>query len=235
MFGSFGPYLLLMLPPLLLGLWAQFRVKRNFNKYSKIGITSGMTGAEVARQMLDAEGLYEVKVERVPGQLTDHYDPRGKVLRLSEATHDSRSVAAAGIAAHEMGHALQDAKNYGPLGLRSALVPTVQFGSQWGTWMFFGGLLLTSFLGSSLGLYIAIGGLLLYAVVALFSVVTLPVEFDASRRAKVLLVEHGILYKDEMDGVNAVLNAAALTYVAAAIQAIMQVLYWAFILFGRRR
>lgn len=235
MFGGFLPYLLFVLPPFLLGLWAQSRVKRNFNKYSQVGTISGMTGAQVARQMLDAEGLYDVKVERVPGQLTDHYDPRGKVLRLSDATHDSQSVAAAGIAAHEMGHALQDAKNYGPLSLRSALVPTVQFGSQWGTWMFMGGMLLMTFLGTQIGFYVAVAGLLLYLVVAFFALVTLPVEFDASKRAKALLVEHGILYKDELDGVNAVLNAAALTYVAAAIQAIMQVLYWAFILFGRRR
>ncbi len=235
MFGSFGPYLLFVLPPFLLGLWAQRRVRVNFEKYSKVGTTAGMTGAKVARQMLDAEGLYDVKVERVAGNLTDHYDPRGKVLRLSEATHDSVSVAAAGIAAHEMGHALQDAKGYGPLVLRSALVPTVNIGSRFGTWMFMGGLLLTSFLGSQLGFYIALAGLGLYTLVALFSVITLPVEFDASRRAKALLTEHGILYKDEMEGVDAVLNAAALTYVAAAIQAISQVLYWAFILFGRRR
>ncbi|MEM9772933.1 MAG: zinc metallopeptidase [Chloroflexota bacterium] len=234
MFGSFGPYLLFVVPPLLLGLWAQWRVKSNFNKYSKVGTASGMTGAEVARRMLDAEGLYNVQVERTAGNLTDHYDPRGKVLRLSEATHDSRSVAAAGIAAHEMGHALQDAQNYGPLTVRSALVPTVQFGSQWGTWMFMGGLLLVSFLNSPIGFYIAVLGMILYGAVAVFAVVTLPVEFDASRRAKALLTEHGILFKDEMQGVNAVLNAAALTYVAAAIQAIMQVLYYAFILFGRR-
>lgn len=235
MFGSFGPYLLFVLPPFLLGLWAQRRVRVNFEKYSQVGTTAGMTGAKVARQMLDAEGLYDVKVERVAGNLTDHYDPRGKVLRLSEATHDSVSVAAAGIAAHEMGHALQDAKGYGPLVIRSALVPTVNIGSRFGTWMFMGGLLLTSFLGSQLGFYIALAGLGLYTLVALFSVITLPVEFDASRRAKALLTEHGILYKDEMEGVDAVLNAAALTYVAAAIQAISQVLYWAFILFGRRR
>ena len=235
MFGSFGPYLLFVLPPFLLGLWAQRRVRVNFDKYAKVGTTAGMSGAQVARKMLDSEGLYDVKVERVAGQLTDHYDPRGKVLRLSEATHDSVSVAAAGIAAHEMGHALQDAKGYGPLVVRSALVPTVNIGSRWGTWMFMGGLLLTSFLGSQLGFYIALAGLALYTLVAVFAVVTLPVEFDASRRAKALLTEHGILYKDEMEGVNAVLNAAALTYVAAAIQAISQVLYWAFILFGRRR
>ena len=235
MFGSFGPYLLFMLPPLLLGMWAQARVRRNFSKYAQVGTASGMSGAQVARQMLDAEGLYDVKVERVPGQLTDHYDPRGKVLRLSEATHDSRSVAAAGIAAHEMGHALQDAQNYSPLVLRSALVPAVNFGSQWGTYMFMGGFLLLAFLGTQLGFYVAVAGLILYIVVAFFAIVTLPVEFDASRRAKALLVDHGILYKDELDGVNAVLNAAALTYVAAAIQAVMQVLYWAMILFGQRR
>ena len=235
MFGNFGPYLLFVVPPLLLGMWAQWRVKRNFEKSSKVGTAAGMSGAQVARRMLDAEGLYDVKVERVAGNLTDHYDPRGKVLRLSEATHDSVSVAAAGIAAHEMGHALQDAKGYGPLVLRSTLVPTVNIGQRCGTWMFMGGLLLTSFLGSQLGIYIAVAGLALYTLVAVFALVTLPVEFDATRRAKALLTEHGILFKDEMDGVHAVLNAAALTYVASAIQAIMQVAYWAFILFGRRR
>ncbi|MEM8859369.1 MAG: zinc metallopeptidase [Chloroflexota bacterium] len=235
MLGGFGPYLLFVLPPFLLGLWAQRRVRTNFDRYSKVGIASGMTGAEVARRMLDTEGLYDVAVEKTAGNLTDHYDPRGKVLRLSEATHDSRSVAAAGIAAHEMGHALQDAKNYGPLTVRSALVPSVQIGSQLGTWMFMGGFLLLSFLNTSIGFYIALLGLALYGLVAVFALVTLPVEFDASRRAKALLTEHGILYKDEMEGVDAVLNAAALTYVAAAVQAIMQVLYYAFILFGRRR
>lgn len=231
----FSPlYLLFVIPPLLLGLWAQWRVKSNFNKYSRVRTTRGLTGAQVARQMLDAEGLYNVEVEMSQGMLSDHYDPRSKVLRLSKEVYNTPSVAAAGIAAHEMGHALQDAKQYTPLVLRSALVPATQFGSTLGVWMLFGGLLLNSFLGSQIGFQVAVLGLILFAATAVFALVTLPVEFDASRRAKQLLTEHGILYHDEMVGVNKVLDSAAWTYVAAAIQAIMTVAYYAFILFGRR-
>lgn len=231
----FSPlYLLFVMPPLLLGLWAQWRVKSNFNKYGRVRTTRGLTGAQVARQMLDAEGLYNVEVEMTQGMLSDHYDPRSKVLRLSKEVYSTPSVAAAGIAAHEMGHALQDAKQYAPLKLRSALVPATQFGSSLGVWMLFGGLLINSFLGSQIGFQIAVLGLILFAATAVFALVTLPVEFDASRRAKQLLTEHGILYQDEMVGVNKVLDSAAWTYVAAAIQAVMTVLYYAFILFGRR-
>ena len=230
--GGYGLYALFVLPAFLLGLWAQYRVKSNFNKYSKVKTASNMTGAQVARAMLDAEGLYHVKVEETQGRLSDHYDPRGKVLRLSPDVYRIPSVAAAGIAAHEMGHALQDQKEYVPLKLRSALVPATQFGSQFGSWMLFGGLILESF--AQIGIEIAILGLILFGVTALFSLVTLPVEFDASKRAKQLLVSHGILGTNEMEGVNKVLNAAALTYVAAAIQAVMTVLYYAFIIFGRR-
>ncbi|MEM7802558.1 MAG: zinc metallopeptidase [Chloroflexota bacterium] len=230
--GGFGLYLLFVAPAFLLALWAQWRVKSNFNKYSKVRTTQGLTGAEVARRLLDAEGLYNVKVEKSSGMLTDHYDPRGKVLRLSEGVYSQPSVAAAGIAAHEMGHALQDAQNYGPLVARSTLVPAVQYGSNLGSWMLIGGLIINSFLG--LGYWVAVIGLVLFAMTAVFAVVTLPVEFDATRRAKALLVSEGILYNDEMKGVNSVLDAAALTYVAAAIQAILTVAYYAFILFGRR-
>lgn len=231
-FGGIGVYLLFVAPAFLLAMWAQWRVKSNFNKYSQVRTTNGLTGAQVARKLLDAEGLYDVKIEASRGMLTDHYDPRGKVLRLSEAVYNEPSVAAAGIAAHEMGHALQDAKQYGPLVARSALVPAVQYGSNLGSWMLMGGLLLNAF--SGFGIQVAIIGLVLFAMTAVFAVVTLPVEFDASRRAKELLVSNNILYKDEMTGVNAVLNAAALTYVAAAIQAILTVAYYAFIIFGRR-
>ena len=231
-FQSYGLYILFVAPAFLLGLWAQRRVKTNFNKYSKVQVSNGMTGAKVARALLDARGLYDVKVERSRGMLSDHYDPRGKVLRLSDGVYDVPSVAAAGIAAHEMGHALQDAQRYAPLVARSALVPATQFGSQLGTWMLFGGLILQSF--SGFGFQIAVIGLILFGLTAVFALVTLPVEFDASNRAKALLVSEGILYQDEMEGVNKVLNAAALTYVAAAIQAVMSVAYYALLLFGNR-
>ena len=227
-------YFLFVLPAFLLGLWAQYRVKSNFNKYSQVRTTRNMTGGQVARAMLDAEGLYDVKVEETQGYLSDHYDPRDKTLRLSPEVFRTPSVAAAGIAAHEMGHALQDAKRYTPLVVRSALVPATQFGSTLGSWMLMGGLILTMFSGSQFGYTVAVVGLVLFAMTAVFALVTLPVEFDASKRAKQLLQSHGILYADEMTGVNKVLDSAAWTYVAAAIQALMTVLYYAFILFGRR-
>ncbi len=225
-------YLLFAAPAFFLGLWAQWRVKRNFNKYSQVRTASNLTGAEVARRMLDSEGLYHVKVEESHGWLSDHYDPRDKTLRLSPDVYRIPSVAAAGIAAHEMGHALQDEVGYRPLRMRSVLVPAAQFGSNLGVWMMFGGMILQSFL--QFGIWIAIIGLLAYGMTAVFSLVTLPVEFDASNRAKKLLVSHGILGSNEMEGVNRVLNAAALTYVAAAVQAVMSALYWAFIIFGGR-
>jgi Zn-dependent membrane protease YugP len=229
----FSPiYLLFALPALALGMWAQFRVKSNFNKYAKIRTERNITGAQVARQLLDAYGLFDVAVERVSGNLTDHYDPRSKTLRLSDATYASPSVAAAGIAAHEMGHALQDAKNYAPLGLRSAMVPSVRIGSMLGPILFMAGYFLSSL--SSLGLTVAWAGVILFGASAVFALVTLPVEFDASNRAKALLVKENILGQNEMVGVNKVLNAAALTYVAAAIQALSTLAYYAFLLMGRR-
>ncbi len=212
-------YLVFALPALLLGLYAQSRVKSNFNKFSKVPMSNRMTGAQVARSILDRQGLQDVKVEGVNGFLSDHYDPRSKTLRLSEATFNSPSVAAAGIAAHETGHALQHANGYAPLQLRSALVPAVQFGSSIGPWLFIGGALL-NFTG------LAWVGIALFAGATIFSIVTLPVEFDASKRAKRLLVSEHILGQREMEGVNKVLDSAALTYVAAAIQSIGTLLYY---------
>ncbi|MFN8445686.1 MAG: zinc metallopeptidase [Caldilineaceae bacterium] len=228
----FSPlYFVFALPALLLGMWAQFRVRGTFNKYSQVRSMRGLTGAQAARAILDNAGLREVTVERSGGFLSDHYDPRSKVLRLSEATYASPSVAAVGVAAHEAGHALQDQQHYAPLQLRSSLVPAVQFGSWLGPIIFMVGLFLSNTIGTS----VAWLGLLLFGVTALFTLVTLPVEFDASKRAKQLLVTQGILGQEEMVGVNRVLDAAALTYVAAAIQAIMTLLYYAYLLMGRRR
>ncbi|MBV7330270.1 zinc metallopeptidase [Chloroflexi bacterium TSY] len=227
----FSPlYLLFMVPPLLLGLWAQMRVKGAFNKYSQVGSGRGISGANAARRILDAYGLQHVGVERTNGFLGDHYDPRSKTLRLSQQVYDSPSLAAVGVAAHEAGHALQDKESYGPLRLRSSLVPAAQFGSWLGPIIILGGFLLMNALGPGLA-WLGVGVL---AVTTLFTLVTLPVEFDASRRAKQLLVSEGILGSQELTGVNKVLDAAALTYVAAAVSAIMQLAYYAFLLLGRR-
>jgi uncharacterized protein len=217
------------LPGLLLGLWAQARVKSSFNRYKKVRTMRGITGAQVARRLLDEQGLYDVAVEQTQGFLSDHYDPGAKVLRLSPEVYGTPSIAAAGVAAHEMGHALQDASGYAPLRLRSAIVPAAQFGSGLAPWLFMGGLLLNF-------TTLAWVGVVLFGIAAFFTVVTLPVEFDASRRAKQLLVSSGLLVGDEVKGVDKVLDAAALTYVAAAVSALGQLLYFVFILtgFGRR-
>ncbi len=221
-------YLVFALPGLLLGLWAQSRVKRAFNKYAKVRTLRGVTGAQVARALLDAQGLYDVAIEESKGFLSDHYDPRAKVLRLSPEVYRTPSIAAAGVAAHEMGHALQDANGYMPLQLRSALVPAAQFGSSLAPWLFIGGLLLNF-------TTLAWGGVLLFGAAVLFTLVTLPVEFDASKRAKQLLVSNGVLIGDEIKGVDKVLDAAALTYVAAAVSAIGTLLYYVFLLTGGSR
>jgi uncharacterized protein len=187
----------------------------------------GIAGAQAARLVLDANGLHHVNVEQVQGFLSDHYDPRAKTLRLSPQVYQSNSLAAVGVAAHEAGHAIQDQQNYGPLALRSAMVPSVQIGSWLGPIVFF------------VGLFMAVEplawiGLLLFGATALFALVTLPVEFDASKRAREILVSNGVVAPQELKGVNAVLDAAALTYVAAALQAVTTLLYYAFILMGRR-
>ena len=235
-YGSFTLWILLALPGLLLGMWAQFKVKSAFKKYSKVGNSRGLTGAQAARLILDHDGLRHVRIEEVQGTLTDHYDPRAKVLRLSPDVGRSASIAAVGVAAHESGHALQDKDGYAPLTLRSAIVPAVRFGSWLGPLIFMAGFFLAALTGiTGLGYSIAWVGVAIFALTAIFSIITLPVEFNASARAKKELVAMQILTPQEMKGVNATLNAAALTYVAAAIAAIGQVLYYAFLLTGRRR
>lgn len=227
----FNPmYFVFALPPLLLGLWAQSRVRSAFNKYTKVRSATGMTGAQAARRILDSHGLQNVPVERVNGMLSDHYDPRSKTLRLSDAVYSTPSIAAVGVAAHEAGHALQDQASYSMLRLRSAMVPTVGIGSWLGPIVFMAGLFMNSVAGNT----IAWLGLILFGLTAAFAIVTLPVEFDASRRAKKLLVEDGIVSAQEIKGVDRMLDAAALTYVAGALQAIMTVLYYAYLLLGRR-
>jgi Zn-dependent membrane protease YugP len=201
-----------------LGLWAQFKVKRSFGKWSRVGTASRRTGAEVAREILRRSGVDDVRVERVDGMLSDHYDPAHKVLRLSSAVYDEASVAAAGVAAHEVGHALQHAKAYWPLQVRSYLAPAAAFGSNLSMIA-----LMAGFFIGSLGLVKI--GIAFFALMVAFVLITLPVEFDASNRAKALLPSLGLTTGTEGQGVSAVLNAAALTYVAAAISAVAQLIY----------
>lgn len=221
-------WLLFALPGLLLGLWAQSRVRGAFNKYSQVRNARGLTGAQVARLLLDEQGLSHVTIEETQGRLSDHYDPRSKVLRLSPEVYRTNSVAAAGIAAHELGHALQDSKGYAPLRLRSAIVPATQFGSMLAPWLFIAGLLLNI-------TALAWLGVILFGIAVVFTLVTLPVERDASKRAKAMLTSSGVLIGDEIQGANKVLDAAALTYVAAAVSSIGQFLYYIMLLGGGRR
>lgn len=220
-------YFVFALPALALGLWAQSKVKSNFRKYSQVGNLGRLTGAEAARRILDSQGLYEVQVEESRGFLSDHYDPRGKTLRLSRDVYHNQSIAAVGIAAHEAGHAVQDQTNYALLGFRTAIVPTVQLGSWLGPIMFIIGILVTPTL--------AWIGLAFFALTSVFTLVTLPVEFNASHRAKQLLVTQNILIQQELEGVNKVLDAAALTYVAATLQSLSTLAYYAFLLTGISR
>ncbi len=215
-------YFVFALPPMLLGLWAQFRVKSTFKKYGLVRTGSGLSGAEAARRILERGGIATVSVEATRGMLSDHYDPRHKALRLSEDVYSQASIAAVGVAAHEAGHALQDKTGYLPLQIRSLMVPAVSIGSNVGPLLFMAGM----FLAGTIGTTLAWAGIILFGSTALFALVTLPVEIDASRRAKALLVSQGIVSPAEMQGVNAVLNAAALTYVAAAAQAVMQLVYF---------
>lgn len=225
----FNPlYLVFALPGLLLGLWAQAKVKGAFNEMSRVRTLRNITGADAARTLLDQQRLYDVRIEPVQGMLSDHYDPRDKVLRLSPQVYQMPSIAAVGVAAHEMGHALQDSSGYAPLKLRSGLVPAVQFGSMLGPWVFMAGFLLNF---TSLAWF----GVILFAASTVFALVTLPVELDASRRAKELLVSSGLVVGDEIRGVNKVLDAAAWTYVAAAVASIGTLLYYVFMLSGMNR
>lgn len=229
MFFFNSSYLIFMLPAFILMMLAQWYVSSAYSKWSKVISRSGLTGAEVARRLIERGNLYGVDVEQVGGRLSDHYDPRKKVLRLSQGVAQSSSVAAAAIAAHELGHAMQDREDYLPLRFRAALVPAVNIGSYLG-WIL---LMIGFFLGMTelawLGVFIFAGG-------AVFALATLPVELNASARARELLATAGIITSDqERGGVNHVLNAAALTYVAALITAVLQLLYYASLVLGMGR
>ena len=210
---------------------ASARVKGTFNKYSQLRSMSGMNGAQVAQRVLQAAGIYDVQVRHVSGSLTDHYDPRTKTVNLSDPVYNATSVAALGVAANECGHAIQHAKSYAPLSIRSALVPIANFGSMLAWPVILIGLLFNT---RSSGLIIDIG-ILLFSAAVLFQLVTLPVEFDASRRALVMLRTQGILADDELKYTRRVLKSAALTYVASAAAAILQLLRIILITNGRRR
>jgi uncharacterized protein len=230
-------YLLFILPALGLSLWASFRVKSTFKKYSRVRAMSGLTGAQSALRMLERAGLRDVTVTRSRGMLSDHYNPLNKTLALSEGVHDSPSVAAIGVACHEAGHAIQHAHGYKPLYLRSALVPTANIGSSLGYIVMMVGIFLMYMAGTAVGQTVVLFGALLFSAVLVFQVVTLPVEFDASNRAKRLAVEYGIVTAQEREGMDRVLNAAALTYVAAVVSTLMTLLYFLFragLLGGRR-
>ncbi|HEX3526317.1 MAG TPA: zinc metallopeptidase [Thermoanaerobaculia bacterium] len=223
-------YLLFIATALLLSLWASFRTKATFNEYSRIRASRGLTGAQAARVMLDGAGIHDVQILLTQGMLTDHYNPATKTLNLSEAVYASSSIAAVGVACHEAGHAIQHAEAYKPLWLRSALVPTANIGSSVGYLVMFFGLLLHA-------ANMVLLGATLFSAVLLFQIVTLPVELDASARAKRLAFSNGIVLEQERVGMSRVLNAAALTYVAAAVSTLMTLLYFllrAGLLGGRR-
>jgi Zn-dependent membrane protease YugP len=205
--------------PLLFGLWAQMRVKRTFAKYSKVAPRNGMTGAEAAAAVLRSSGLPNLQIRPVAGQLSDHYDPRNRTLNLSADVGGASSLAALGVAAHEAGHAVQDAKRYAPMRIRQALVPAATIGQS--LWF------IPVVLGLIMGLTgLVTIGLVLFAAIVLFQLVTLPVEFDASRRALVALQGQGLLATDEVPGARKVLNAAALTYIAGFVAALGQLVYF---------
>ena len=212
-------YFVFMAPALALSLWASWRVKANFNKYSTVQSVRGITGAEAAAELLRRSAISDVKIVRTQGRLSDHYNPVTKTLALSDGVYDSTSIAAVGVATHEAGHAIQHAQNYTPLWVRSLLVPTANVGSSVGYFVMVIGLFIAS---SNMVLL----GAVLFSAVLLFQVVTLPVEFNASSRAKSLVVEYGIILPQERVGVDRVLNAAALTYVAAAVTTLLTLLYF---------
>jgi uncharacterized protein len=212
-------YFVFIIPGMLLGIWAQFKLRRAYGKYSQVGVDNRMTGAEAARVILDQAGLANVPVEEIPGQLSDHYDPRKRALFLSSDNFSGQSVAAVGVAAHEAGHALQHQAAYGLFTVRQAIAPAVQF-ADW-TWYI---VLVIGFLIHASGLVML--GIALFSAVTLFQLVTLPVEFDASHRAKEQLFRLGLVHEHEREGVARVLNAAALTYVAALVTSVMQLLYF---------
>ena len=224
----FDPTILIVLPALIFTIWAQIKVNSSFKKYSKVAVHGGLTGARAARKILDANGLYDVKIERVRGSMTDHYDPRTNVIRLSETVHDVSSVAAVGVAAHEVGHAIQYARAYAPIKFRMSIIPVTRVGSMLAMPIFLIGLLLAN---DAFLLF----GIVLYSFVTLFQLITLPVEFNASKRALATLSGDKMLGGEELRGAREVLSAAAMTYVAALASSLLTLLRLVLLANNRRR
>lgn len=225
MFGSLGGFILYIALLLIIPIWAQRRVKSAYRKYSQIRASSGMTGAQVARKILDDNGLFDVTIRPVKGTLSDHYDPRSKTVNLSEHNYHGNSLAGAAVAAHEVGHAIQDEENYAFLQFRHTLVPVANLGSNMSFIFIIAGIIL-----SSQGMFLA--GIIFMSFAVLFQLVTLPVEFDASNRAMTQIVSAGVIRNDEERDTKKVLNAAALTYVAAALVAMMELIRFILLFIG---
>lgn len=232
-YGFYGfdySYFIFMVPAMIVSLWAQIKVQTTFSKYSKVRCTRGLTGADAAQTVLRHNEVFDVKVQPVSGNLTDNFDPRVNIINLSENVYNVNSVAAVGVAAHEAGHAVQYAKQYSPMRLRSALVPVTQIGSTLAFPLIFLGLILPVKYS-----FVATLGIALFILAVLFQVVTLPVEIDASKRAIKTLESSGVLYGDELEGAKKVLTAAAMTYLAATFSAVLNLLRILFLLNGRNR
>lgn len=225
-------YIILVLPALLFSLWASWNVKHTFKKYSKQISRCGYTGASIAREILDKNGLRHVPVERVPGELTDHFDPKANIVRLSESVYSSSSTSAIGVAAHEVGHAIQYAQEYKPMELRAKIIPLTTLGSKFSMPLLILGLILSNYMSGFI--ILAYIGVILFGTVVLFQLFTLPTEFDASKRAMVSIESMGRMTSEEIDGSRKVLRAAALTYVAALAVSLMQFIRF-FIAVTRRR
>lgn len=217
MYFGFDSTVIILIPALIISLWAQMRIKSSYDKYSRIHSSNGYTGSQVARMILDAYGLYDIPVNAIGGHLTDHYNPQSRVVNLSQGVYNSSSIAAIGVAAHEIGHAIQHQEGYMPIKVRTALVPIANFGSQAAWGLFFFGIIF------KFNPLVNIG-IIFFAAAVLFQLVTLPVEFNASNRAMKVLEAKNILYGEELKGARTVLTSAGLTYVAAAVTAIAQLL-----------
>ena len=238
LFGFFwGDWtIIIMIPALIFALWAQSKVNSTFNRYAKVHNRRGITGADAARRVLDANGLYHITIERVHGHLTDHYDPKAGVIRLSDAVYASTGIAALGVAAHEAGHAVQHAVGYTPIKLRTAIIPLTRFGSVLAMPLFILGLIFSggSYLGYGVGSIFMITGILFFSFSTLFQLVTLPTEFNASARAMTAMEDGGLLAADELPAAKATLSAAAMTYVAALATSLASLLRL-ILIFNRRR
>lgn len=226
-------YIVLVLPAVLFSMWASARVTTTFKKYSQIHNSRGLTADAAARYILDRNGLQNIRIERISGELTDHYDPSANVIRLSDTVYGNTSAAAVGVACHETGHAIQHAVGYKPVKIRTAIVPITNFGSKLSVPLIIGGLILASF--SNAFLLLAYFGVLCFSLCVVFQLVTLPTEFDASKRALACIEENGLLSGDELEGARKTLSAAAMTYVAALATSIMQLLRFIVIVGGSRR